>query len=213
MQESLLKAKANPYLIFDKKKNDKCGKHKIQRTLRQSFINANKRLLDKMVEDLETDNVFGFPRKILYSVAKIQKAYQDYRFFVDYEYVPNYEDLKDFTGGAIGDTDIANYEYYLNSISSLEETTVNEVGEVDTIGETINDGSFDKQEADDILYESLNLLPKEEKTLLMMRFGLSDFEEHSSAELATLYQVTQDEIEKKVANSLNNLHTVMGTMV
>ena len=146
-------------------------------------------------------------------MAKVQKAYQDYRFFVDYEYVPNYEDLKDFTGGAIGDTDIANYEYYLYSLSSLEETTINESGEADTFDETIDDCSFDKLEADDILYESLNLLPKEEKTLIMMRFGLSDYEEHSSSELATLFKVSKDEIEEKITNSLNNLCTVIDTMI
>ena len=213
MQESLIRTKANSYLILNKKKNDKCGKHKIQRTLRQSFIKANQRLLDKMVEDLEMNNVFGFPRKILYSVAKIQKAYQDYRILVDYEYVPNYEDLKDFTGGAIGDTDIANYEYYFYSISSLDEVAVNEIGEIETFDETIDDCSFAKQETDDILYESLNFLPKEEKTLLMMRFGLSDYEEHSCLELASIYHVTKDEMEERVTNSLNALHTIMDTMM
>ena len=190
-----------------------CGTDKIQKSLSVYFLNKNSVKIEKLVQDLKEESAVSIPERIFLSVAKVKVAFLECLNLFEYEFVPNYEDLKDFTGGAIDDTDIANYEIYKETYTRLDDVCTNDIGEEDLVFETIDNGEYAETEQNDIVYEALEFLSQNEKELLMHRFGLGDYDELDIPELSKLYAVSEEEIESKVNTALANMKSVLETMM
>ena len=185
----------------------------IDKNMRDFFVKKNQSKVDALIEEMDSVSVVKLPMELINSAAKIKVAFKEYLRFMDYEYIPNLEDLKDFTGGYIDDEDILNYELHKEMFVSLSEEVVNEAGESDTFIETFDDGSYQERETKDAIYESLNLLSKQDRDILMYKFGLDDHDELDNKQLATKFHSSLEEMEQKVSNALTNMRSVLETMI
>ena len=185
----------------------------IDKNMRDFFVKKNQSKVDALIEEMDSVSVVKLPMELISSAAKIKVAFKEYLRFMDYEYIPNLEDLKDFTGGYIDDEDILNYELHKEMFVSLSEEVVNEAGESDPFIETFDDGSYQEREMKDAIYESLNLLNKQDRDILMYKFGLDDHDELDNKQLATKFHSSLEEMEQKVSNALTNMRSVLETMI
>ena len=103
--------------------------NKIDETLCAPFFIKNQKKIEIICSVLKENSVIAFPEEVLLSVAIIRVAFSEYLKFVEHEYTPNFEDLKDFTGDLITDKDIENYFLFNNQFVSMEEVVPNEMGE------------------------------------------------------------------------------------
>ncbi len=191
----------------------KSGKHILNKTLNVSFIQNNQLKINSLFQSLKENCVFCFPDEIYLSVAKIKVAIPEYLKLVEYEAFPNYEDLKDFTGSAINDEDIVNYELFTNHTVFIDDVYTNSLGETEPISETISDESYEKLALDDILYESLNLLPNQEREMLMYRFGLDNYDELNINQLSKLFHMSIAETVKSLGTALKDMKNILNTMM
>lgn len=187
--------------------------NKIDETLCVPFLIKNQKKIEIISSVLKENSLIAFPEEVLLSVAIIRVAFSEYLKFVEHEYTPNFEDLKDFTGDLITDKDIENYFLFNNQFVSMEEVVTNDMGEKDTLDETIDNGDYSRMELEDILYESLYHLDQEEKELLINKFGLDGHDEHDIHQLADIFHISEDEVKRKTTAALNNLRHLMETMM
>ena len=209
MQLNLLE-KDNLHII---QRNSDSDRDIVNQMLSKHFLNKNEDYIEKIYQELKENSVVSIPDEVFRSVARVKAAFLDCLKLFEYEWVPNHEDLIDFTGGAVSDMDIANYESYNQSFTSLNDICVNDMDEKDLLYETIDNGEYEKTDNDDIVYESLNLLSLDEKELLMHRFGLGEYDELDIPDLSKLYAVSEEEIESRVNTALSHMKSVLETMM
>ena len=178
-----------------------------------SFLNEHNSEISNLYNKLNDGFIMQVPSELVLASAKVKVAFEECLKFFEYEYIPNKGDIEAFTDEEITDEDFDNAEILDSMFVSLSEVVTNQVGERDTLDETIDTGAYEEQEMKDAIYESLNLLSKSERELLMYRFGLDNRDEFDIRQLAKMYHTSNDEMEKRVSKALTNMRAVLSTMI
>ena len=153
------------------------------------------------------------PSELALASAKVKVAFEECLKFFEYEYIPNKGDIQTFTDDEITDEDFEYAHLFDDIYVSLDDIVTNDVGERDPLVETMDGGAYEKQEMDDAIYESLYLLTKEDREILIYRFGLAYQDELDIIALAKKYKTSPKEMEKRVNKALINMRAVLSTMI
>ena len=211
MQISFHQEKQN--ILHNFQLSTKSGKHIFNKALSVSFYRLKDNILNHAKTLKDQCPISGMPNDVFLSFAKIEAAFNQYLKYMEYEITPNYDDLKDFTGGAIKDKDIANHLYFKHAFVYLDDICENQYGEAERVLETISDGRYEEVERDDLIYESLNLLSPLDREILTQRFGLLGHDEHSVPELCAHFHLNKNKMTQRLNSALKNMKTIMETMM
>ena len=201
----------------------KSDENKIENALRVRFLKSREAEIEAFFNKYKDNTFVPFPDDVIYSAAKVRAALSHYLEETDYEFIPNSEDLIDITGEEVTDEDIANEKLVKEDYVSLDDvidadgTIYDRDTECDldlmNRDETISDGSYERDEFDDVIYESLYLLHPEEREILSYRFGLYDYDELNVHQISKLFQMSEEEVSEHIDKALAHMKSLMATML
>ena len=196
---------------------------KITDSLRVRFLKSKEEMIEALFSKYKERAFVPFPDEVILSAAKVKAALTYYLQEMDYEHIPTNEDLKDITGGMITDEDFLNERLVQDDYLSLDDV-IDEEGNIydrdietdmDVISrdETIDDGSYDREQFMDSMYESLYRLVPEERELLMCKFGLGEYEEMDEDALSNHFRISKKDVETRTESALSHMRDLMWTMM
>lgn len=146
------------------------------------------------------------PIHIQDKLTKIKKKYRAY--IEDNQEIPTSEELAELCG--ISNEEAKELGRYLQEIGSLDETA----GEDENLAvlsylacneDAQPEIQIEESSNNDYLYSLINLLPKEDRTFIILKYGFLDHEEKTKFEMAELLNIPPNEIQKKENAILHQL--------
>ena len=153
--------------------------------------------------------LLSLPQNIYDSIKKVERMKEEFIRFM--EFVPHdielvhllYDDI-------ISDEDMENYKEYGIPYFSIDRPLGDDIHAEETYESLVEDDTYEREDFNDKIYESLNLLNKYDRTLLMQAFGLGEYDEHTMEELSAMYH---KDIEEDYKAALDHFKHHIETML
>ena len=157
----------------------------------------------------EEGRLFPVPQNVYDSIKKVEKMREMFALFM--EFAPkDIEEVHSLYDDVLTDEDIENYKRYGQHYFSLDKILWESDIEAETYESLVPDDRYEKEEFDDLIYESLYLLNKYERELLMQSFGIGEYSEHSLEELSRIYHKdVREDYERALFHFKKNIETMM----